>query len=80
MKTRYKCSVVLDGFSQVFKRYGETVEEVKSELEQFIKDAFGADVAFTIADIQPDKTHPVEQQEELSSQTQENTDANANET
>lgn len=79
MKTRYKCSVILDGFVQVFKRYGETVEEVKSELEQFIKDAYGADVAFNITDIQPDKIHPVEQQEELSSQTQENTNANANE-
>lgn len=78
MKTRYKITVSIDGVVQNFKRYGETVDEVKSELEQFIKEAYGA-TKIEIIEAQIDKTHPVEQQEELSEKPQENVDADSDE-
>lgn len=79
MKTRYKITVSIDGFVQNFKRYGETVDEVKSELEQFIKEAYAAN-KIEIIEAQPDKTHPTEPQEDLSEKSQENVDANSDET
>lgn len=79
MKTRYKITVSIDGFVQNFKRYGETVDEVKSELEQFIKEAYAAN-KIEIIEAQLDKTHPVEPQEDLSEKSQENVDANSDET
>lgn len=77
MKIRYKCAVTLDGVAVYFKRYGETSEQVITELTQFIKEFY--DCPFDITDVQPDKTHHVEKQEELPKQPHETTDANADE-
>lgn len=77
MKIRYKCTVTLDGVAVFFKRYGETPEQVITELTQFIKESY--DCPFDITDVQPDKTHPVEKQEELPNKPQENSDANTDE-
>ena len=77
MNIRYKCAVTLDGVPLFFKRYGETPEQVITDLTQFIKESY--DCPFEITDVQPDKTHPVEKQEELPEHPQENTNANANE-
>lgn len=77
MKIRYKCAVTLNGIAVFFKRYGETPEQVTTELTQFIKESY--DCPFDITDVQPDKTHPVEKLEELSKQPQETADANTDE-
>lgn len=77
MKIRYKCTVTLNGIAVFFKRYGETPEQVIAELTQFIKESY--DCPFDITDVQPDKTHPVEQLEELPKQPQETVDANTDE-
>ena len=62
-KTRYKCSVILENQPLIFKRYGETEEQVRTELLAFIKEAYGLDAQ--IVEALPDKTHPVEKQEQL---------------
>lgn len=86
MKIIYKCTVTLDGVVAYFKRYGETTEQVITELSQFIKESY--DCPFNIIDVQPEKKHSVEKQEEqqeeekqeeLPKQPQENTDACADE-
>lgn len=40
MKTRYKCITVINGTQAIFKRYGDSVNEVRSDLENFIKNSF----------------------------------------
>ena len=59
MKTRYKCITVINGTQAIFKRYGDSVNEVRSDLEKFIKNAF-TDSTFQIQSIEVDETHPVE--------------------
>lgn len=59
MKTRYKCITVINGTPAIFKRYGDSVNEVRSDLENFIKNAF-AGSTFQIQEIELDETHPVE--------------------
>ena len=59
MKTRYKCITVINGTPAIFKRYGDSVNEVRSDLEKFIKNAF-TDSTFQIQSIEVDETHPVE--------------------
>jgi hypothetical protein len=59
MKTRYKCITVINGTPVIFKRYGDSVNEVRSDLEKFIKNAF-VDSTFQIQTIEVDETHPVE--------------------
>ena len=78
MNIRYKCAVTLDGVPLFFKRYGETPEQVITDLTQFIKESYAL-CPFEITDVQPDKTHLVEKQEELPEKPQETTDANADE-
>ena len=59
MKTRYKSITVINGTQAIFKRYGDSVNEVRSDLENFIKNAF-AGSTFQIQTIEVDETHPVE--------------------
>ena len=59
MKTRYKCITVINGTPAIFKRYGDSVNEVRSDLEKFIKNSF-VDSTFQIQSIEVDETHPVE--------------------
>lgn len=59
MKTRYKCITVINGTPAIFKRYGDSVNEVRSDLENFIKNAFVGST-FQIQTIEVDETHPVE--------------------
>lgn len=59
MKTRYKCITVINGTPAIFKRYGDSVNEVRSDLENFIKNAFVGST-FQIQSIEVDETHPVE--------------------
>jgi hypothetical protein len=59
MKTRYKCITVINGTPAIFKRYGDSVKEVRSDLENFIKNAFVGST-FQIQTIEVDETHPVE--------------------
>lgn len=42
--------------SLVFKRYGETEEDARKELESFLKERY--DTPAQIVDIEKDKTHP----------------------
>lgn len=46
-KNRYKCTVTLDNRTMIFKRYGETDEQVKTELLDFIKEAYKLDAKIT---------------------------------
>lgn len=59
MKTRYKCITVINGTPAIFKRYGDSVKEVRSDLEKFIKNEFTG-CTFQIQEIEVDETHPVE--------------------
>ena len=59
MKTRYKCITVINGTPAIFKRYGDSVNEVRSDLENFIKNSFVGST-FQIQSIEVDETHPVE--------------------
>ena len=59
MKTRYKCITVINGTQAIFKRYGDSVNEVRNDLEKFIKNTFG-ECIFQIQEIEVDETHPVE--------------------
>ena len=59
MKTRYKCITVINGTPAIFKRYGDSVNEVRSDLKNFIKNAF-AGSTFQIQEIEVDETHSVE--------------------
>lgn len=59
MKTRYKCITVINRTQAIFKRYGDSVNEVRSDLENFIKNAFVGST-FQIQSIEVDETHPVE--------------------
>ena len=59
MKTRYKCINVINGTPAILKRYGDSVNEVRSDLEKFMKNAF-VDSTFQIQSIEVDETHPVE--------------------
>jgi len=55
--------VTIDNQPLIFKRYGETDEQVKTELLAFIKEAYDKDA--TIIEVLPDKTHPVKQEEKI---------------
>lgn len=59
MKTRYKCITVINGTPAIFKRYGDSVNEVRSDLENFIRNSF-AGSTFQIQEIVEDESHPVE--------------------
>lgn len=59
MKTRYKCLTVINGTPAIFKRYGDSVNEVRSDLENFIRNSF-AGSTFQIQEIVEDESHPVE--------------------
>ena len=63
-KIRYKCIAGIDGQQLIFKRYGENEEQVRTELLAFIKEVYEREAQ--ILEVQPDKTHPVEQQEQIS--------------
>ena len=62
MKERYKCTVTIQNDPMVFKRYGENEEEVRKELEEFIKEAY--DCAFQVISVEKDKTHPIKKKED----------------
>lgn len=59
MKTRYKCITVINETPAIFKRYGDSVNEVRSDLENFIKNAY-TESTFQIQEIVVDETQPVE--------------------
>ena len=59
MKTRYKCITSINETLSIFKRYGDSVNEVRSDLENFIKNAYTGST-FQIQEIVVDETQPVE--------------------
>ena len=59
-KKRYVCEALLDGESQIFKRYGTSAEAVKEELSVFLLDSYGFN--FQILAVDPDKTKTVKNQ------------------
>lgn len=56
MKARYKCITVINGKQAIFKRYGDTVNEVRSDLENFIKNAYLGST-FQIQEVEVDETY-----------------------
>ena len=57
-KIRFKCVINMFGEQQIFKRYGETEEQVRKELYEFIKEQYQ-----TIPDIlkvEVDKTKTID--------------------
>lgn len=61
--SRWKCTVVIDNQVLIFKRYAENEEQVRKELLEFIKERYEQDAEITEAIL--DKTHPVQQEEQI---------------
>ena len=61
MKDRYNCTAIIHDDALCFKRYGENKDDVRKELEEFIKEAY--DVVPNIVSIEKDKTHPYNKKE-----------------
>ena len=53
-KKRWKCSVLIQGEEEVFKRYGSDEAKVKEELSRFLSESYGH--VFQIRTVEPDKT------------------------
>lgn len=60
---RWKCTAVIDNQARIFKRYAESVEQVRKELLEFIKELYEQDAEITEAIL--DKTHHVKQEEQI---------------
>ncbi|MBO7692229.1 MAG: hypothetical protein J6T10_06300 [Methanobrevibacter sp.] len=56
-KIRYICLVVMNGEPLIFKRYGESTEQVKKELSEFIRSSY--DTQFSIESVEKDKTKTI---------------------
>lgn len=59
MKERYKCLTNLG----IFKRWGETEDEVKKDLSSFILERYG--IKGQIFEVEKDKTHKYTPEKEL---------------
>jgi len=57
-KIRYKCVVNMFGEPQVFKRYGETEEQVRKELYEFIREQY--QTTPDILKVEVDKTKTID--------------------
>jgi hypothetical protein len=53
-KKRWKCSVLIQGDIEVFKRYGSDEAKVREELSKFLSDSYGH--VFQIRSVEQDKT------------------------
>jgi hypothetical protein len=53
-KKRWKCSVLIQGEEEVFKRYGSDEAKVKEELSKFLSESYGH--VFQIRTVEQDKT------------------------
>jgi hypothetical protein len=53
-KKRWKCSVLIQGEEEVFKRYGSDEAKVKEELSKFLSESYGH--VFQIRSVEQDKT------------------------
>ena len=58
-KKRWKCSVLIQGEEEVFKRYGSDEAKVREELSKFLSESYGH--VFQIRSVEPDKTKKVEE-------------------
>lgn len=65
--SRWKCTAVIDNQALIFKRYAENEEQVRKELLEFIKERYEQDAQITEAIL--DKTHPVQQEEQITNDT-----------
>lgn len=61
--SRWKCTAIVDNQTLTFKRYAENEEQVRKELLEFIKERYEQDAEITEAIL--DKTHPVQQEEQI---------------
>ena len=61
--SRWKCTAIIDNQALIFKRYAENEEQVRKELLEFIKERYEQDAQITEAIL--DKTHPVQQEEQI---------------
>lgn len=52
---RYRCTVLMGGDQEVFKRYGKNEKQVRDELFDFLTSAYGH--VCQIREVSPDKTH-----------------------
>ena len=57
-KSRFKCVVNMFGEQQIFKRYGETEEQVRKELYEFIREQY--QTTPDILAVEVDKTKTIE--------------------
>lgn len=53
-KKRWKCSVLIQGEEEVFKRYGSDKAKVREELSKFLSESYGH--VFQIRSVEQDKT------------------------
>lgn len=53
-KKRWKCSVLIQGEEEVFKRYGSDEDKVREELSKFLSESYGH--VFQIRSVEQDKT------------------------
>lgn len=68
---RFKCITNVNNEVLIFKRYAETVEQVKKELLEFIKEKYEADAQ--ILEVITDKVYP-ENEEQSDTSKQETTE------
>ena len=61
--SRWKCTAIVNDQALIFKRYAENEEQVRKELLEFIKERYEQDAQITEAIL--DKTHPVQQEEQI---------------
>jgi hypothetical protein len=54
---RYRCTVLMGGDQEVFKRYGKNEEQVRDELFDFLTSAYGH--VCQIREVSPDKTKTI---------------------
>ena len=65
--SRWKCIAVIDNQALIFKRYAENEEQVRKELLEFIKERYEKDAEITAVIL--DKIHPVQQEEQITNDT-----------
>lgn len=56
---RYRCTVLMGGDQEVFKRYGKDEDTVRSELQSFLRESYGH--IFQIHSVEHDKTKTVKE-------------------
>ena len=54
---RYRCEVLMGGEVEIFKRYGKDEDEVRSDLQSFLRESYGH--IFQIQAIEHDKTKTI---------------------